>query len=315
MSPFPSIVCGVDYSDASAAALFEAYRVASMLNSHLTVAHVVSEDELSETMRVTGLDQEAILTGRRLRLDRFCLDTMEDRAVPSLELDVLVGYPFAMLTQLVEKQRASLLVLGSRGKSTPWTHTLGSVALRCVNSAPTEVLVVRKAHDSGFKRVVAAVDFSDASHRAVKQAATFAKANGADLHVVHVFAPAWKQFGFEVGQARVDEEQVKSYLNDMHHQAAGFVCEGLDDFGGLSATIEVREHFSIGGGLVEYLTEVDADLVVLGTQAHAPNEVKMLGSTAEYVVHDAPCSVLTVQPEGEIFHSLLSASDDTLPIS
>ncbi len=302
MNPFPSIVCGVDYSESSAAALAEAYRIAAALDSHLTVAHILPDDHLAAAQKWSGLERGAILSRRRLRLDRFCLETLETTSLPSLKLELIVGYPFIEIIRLCEREEANLLVLGTHGESHPRPSTTGSLAVRCVRMAPTEVLLVREAQHGGFKRIVAAVDFSEGSHRAMRQAAALAKADGAELHMLHIFAPAWKSSAIEFGETHVSDEGVQRYLEDVNRRAAEFVCEGLDDFEGLPATIVVREHFSVGGGMVNYLNEVGADLVVLGARAHNRPEIMALGSTAEFIIHDAPCSVLTVQPEGEIFH-------------
>ena len=48
-------------------------------------------------------------------------------------------------------------------------------------------------------------------------------------------------------------------------------------------------------GLVEAVTDVSADLLVVGTHGRTGLERVLLGSVAEQVVRTAPCAVLTVK--------------------
>ncbi len=52
------------------------------------------------------------------------------------------------------------------------------------------------------------------------------------------------------------------------------------------------------GGIIEFTRQVAADLVVLGTRGRTKLRDMLLGSTADRVVREAPCSILTVKPEG-----------------
>jgi len=52
-----------------------------------------------------------------------------------------------------------------------------------------------------------------------------------------------------------------------------------------------------GRGITEFARQVGADLVVLGTRGRTNLRDLLLGSTAERVVRDAPCSILTVKPD------------------
>lgn len=300
---FRCIAVGVDYSDPSACALEEACRIAGARDSCLVVAHVLPDEALAAIKRCTGWDDEAILAARRMRLDRFCLESIGVAHVPSLTLEVIVGHPFIELMRLVEREGVDLLVLGAQGESHRQRTATGTVVAQCARMAPCAVLLVRAAQHNGFRRVVVAIDFSDASRRALRRAAAVVKADGGELHVLHVFAPAWKVSAVESGETRVSDAQVKGYVENVERRLADFLLDELDDFGGLAAKIEIRESFSAGGGIVAYLNEVGADLVVLGARGREPRDLPALGTTAELIVHDAPCSILTVQPEGRAFHA------------
>jgi len=302
VNEFSAIVVGVDFSPPSAAALEEAGRLAAWEGAHLIIAHALHDELLAAACRYTGLGPEEVLAGRRMRLDRFCLDTLGMRTVPSLELKVLTGHPFVQLIRLVEREHASLLVLGAQGESHRDSRQLGTLASSCIRHAPCETLLVRSGHTGGFRRVVVTVDLSAGSRRAIRQAADIVKADGGELHVLHVFAPAWKVSALGTGEVAVSPEEVAAYVARVERQVADFMLEELPDFGGLAARIVIRESYNRGNGILDYLNEVHADLVILGCRARERLDLGQPGATTEYMIHDAPCSVLAVHPEEEPWH-------------
>jgi len=308
MSEFASIIVGVDFSEPSAAALEEAGRLAAWEGARLTVAHVVHDELLAAACQGTGLDPDEILAGRRMRLDRFCLDTLGTQTVPELELRILVGHPFAQLIRMVDRKRAGLLVLGAQGESRHPFRQLGTLASSCVRHAPCETLLVRAGQGGGFRTVVVSVDLTAGCRRAIRQGADIVKADGGELHVLHVFAPAWKVSAVSHGEVDVSPERVADYVDRTQRRVAEFIRAELPDLGGLEAKIAVREHFSRGGGIVAYLQEVAADLVILGGRPRTRWDIGQAGSTAELMFHDAPCSVLSVHAEAEAWHPALESA-------
>ena len=61
----------------------------------------------------------------------------------------------------------------------------------------------------------------------------------------------------------------------------------------------MRTSSSATDGIVDFLNERAADLVVLGTRGRSGLRALLLGTTAERLVHEAPCSVLVVKDEGK----------------
>jgi len=297
-----TLVVAVDYSAPSAAALHEAGRLAAATDSRLAVVHVVYDEEISFATHRTGLSREEILTGRRLRLDRFCLDTLGTRMVPQLQLEIIVGHPFTELVRVVEREDAGLLVLGARGESHAQPGTLGTLAARCARHAPCGILLVRSSLTEGFQSIVTAIDFTESPRLALRRAVEIARVDGSELHLLHVYAPAWKDSALHRGDLHVEATEEQAYLARIERRLTDFVVEELADLEGHAARIEIRESFSRAAGIVGYLHEVDADLVVLGGKAHDEADLGNLGTTAEYLVHDAPCSVLRLLPEADVFH-------------
>ena len=50
-------------------------------------------------------------------------------------------------------------------------------------------------------------------------------------------------------------------------------------------------------GIVQFIGDSDADLVVVGTRGRTGMKAILLGTVAERIVRESPCSVLAVKPE------------------
>lgn len=120
------------------------------------------------------------------------------------------------------------------------------------------------------RQVLVAVDFSEASERALGVAREYAVAFGARLHLLHVVPPTTDP----VPQPRLEA------------LAAGLA-------GAVPVTTAVASGLP-AAQIVRYAARNGIDLIVLGTHGRTGFSRALLGSVAEAVVRTAPCPVLTV---------------------
>ena len=142
-----SIVCGVDGSADSQAALTAAIDLAARLRLRLIMANVV---EPTHTPYVGS----ASLGGGMLRPELPTTDLQEDVANELLaELSttlglehadrrVVVGYAAERLADLADEEEAEMIVVGSRGRGAFKAAFLGSVSTSLIGVARCPVLVV-----------------------------------------------------------------------------------------------------------------------------------------------------------------------------
>jgi nucleotide-binding universal stress UspA family protein len=137
----------------------------------------------------------------------------------------------------------------------------------------------------GFKKILAAVDLSACSQRALALAIDFAYAEGTQLHVLFVEVIHGEPYDESV-KARL-ESMVKSRLTDR-----GFV--------GLDVEYAMERDYVAGPAILRYAKEQDVDLIVMGTHGRRGLRALVLGSVAAEVVREAPCAVLTVRKDGDV---------------
>jgi nucleotide-binding universal stress UspA family protein len=119
-----SIVCGVDGSPDSRAALQVAARLAKQLNLRLIAAHVAEPAYLPYAVAERLLDQVVVTAG---------LDA---------ERRTAVGVPAERLAEIADEVDAELIVVGSRGRGAFKAAFLGSVSNALVGVARCPVLIV-----------------------------------------------------------------------------------------------------------------------------------------------------------------------------
>jgi nucleotide-binding universal stress UspA family protein len=145
---------------------------------------------------------------------------------------------------------------------------------------------------SRIRRILHPSDFSRASGAAFAKAVEMAKANRADLLVVHVLTPVIPMVGDGYVSPKVYEEieatarsQAQTQLDRLLAKAkkAGVRVKGL--------LMEGVPHEQI----TRAARSKRADLVVIGTHGRTGLAKFFLGSVAGRVVSIAPCPVLTVR--------------------
>jgi nucleotide-binding universal stress UspA family protein len=142
-----------------------------------------------------------------------------------------------------------------------------------------------------WKRIVCGVDLSELSRGAMREAARLAAASGAELTLLHVFEPppAVATDMLVAPGAGVYEAAAR----EVEESLAGWQVEAQR----LGArTVNVRRITGHAAAeLSRFAAARGADLLVLSTHGRRGLAHALLGSVAERVVREAPCSVLVVR--------------------
>lgn len=291
MHALGTIVVGIDFSPASAAALTQAIRIAAFGQAVVKPLYVIETlVEIDIGMPLVPMVAEATQGLIDSAQERWRGFTANIPGAERLILEVEVNSSVGALSRRVEQLRAGLLVMGVEGVIK--AKGAGPVASGAVQRAPTDVLLVQQGHAGPFTTVVAAVDFSPTSKRAVEQAVRFATQDGAGLHVVHAYRSPW---GHKLSKPSGEVPELESALRSgllarLREFAAGH------DLGYLKPVYSLIQHETAAHGIGEYAKQVGADLVIMGKRGQTNLRDLLLGSTAERLLRSAPCSVLAVRP-------------------
>ncbi|WP_203789142.1 universal stress protein [Paractinoplanes rishiriensis] len=291
-----SVVVGVDGSAEAEQALIWALHEGRLRGLPVRAVNVWHPNGTAQqTERLAALTS---VTGLRERLGRDVAAGV--RAVVegagatdvAVTTDVRHGHPAQGLIR--EAGVDSLLVVGSRGRGSLAGSVLGSVSQTCAQYAQTPVVVVRGDRpDSATKRVVAGVDGSPHSVRALRFAHDAAAHRGAELQAVHTWTVPYMGFAGPMAwpQDALDEIEAQSAttLRDSVRRAA------------LDATRAQLKAYLVQGPPAASLLELaeGADLLVVGSRGYGGWKGLLMGSVSTHCVTHAPCPIAVIHDDGD----------------
>ena len=292
------IVVGVDFSQPSDRALIEAGRFAAADGAKVTAVNVLEQELLEGFGDERHAVESELLADGPGRLGEHLAEVLGERH--GFESEFVIGHPFNGVTGVVERSGADLLMIGVDGAGGDGSERVGAVAAKFVRAARSDVLLLRGSHRGRFKKVLACVDLSEVSGKALARAAHVAKVDGADLEILYVRRVAgelivkhriMRHFSHRLPELADDEA---GHLHDelrLKEFARPFVDEELD----VRTERKVLARPDVRSAIVDEVMESGANLVVLGTHGWGHVGSHLLGTTAEHVIREAACSVYCVR--------------------
>lgn len=147
MPNYKKILCPVDFSSFSDAAVQEAAGLALSMGAQMCLLHAYQSPTYVLPMSGYVGPTAEIITGIRQQLARELEAQAEPYRAQGLKVETLVieGPPYRCIIEYAKEWGADLVVTGTHGR-TGLSHALtGSVAERVVRMAPCPVLVTRLA--------------------------------------------------------------------------------------------------------------------------------------------------------------------------
>jgi nucleotide-binding universal stress UspA family protein len=206
------------------------------------------------------------------------------------------------ILQHAKTKDVDLIILGNDKSLTSNSILAPQVA----NKAPCSVLSVPYEAKPKITKVVAGIDFSQHSKRALQMAIDLKSMAKASIECVHAYkAPK----GY--AQAELEYDEIMKLMK----------ANAIDEFSNFLSSIEgadsaisceyVPETDAVGG-VRETLEDTDADLLILGTRGRSSAARFILGSVTEELLLSASVPIFAVKAKGEnmdVLHALLSSSE------
>jgi universal stress protein A len=224
----PSILCPIDYSDASAVALRYAAAIAEHFFTRLIVLNV--EDPLLPTALDMGTG--AVWTGETSEKEvaSFVSNVYGDGSatLAMREYEVAVGKPSVEILRVARERSCDLIVMSSHGLRGARKLFFGSTTERVLREANVPVLVTPTVDPGPFHieearqllgRIVVPVDLSPASAHQTRVAGGLAEALSLPLILLHVIEPVRSRLaarlnltGVEANRRAAAEESLDGLL-------------------------------------------------------------------------------------------------------
>ncbi len=329
---YSSILLAVDSSDHSNHGTIEAVELASHFGSSITAAHVYAAKlhdirfrqmegglpeqfrEEQELERQRDVHDDLITKGLSIITDSY-LDQV-DNAASEKTLEIkrrsLEGKNYREIVKETNNGSYDLLVLGALGLGAVKGSRLGTVCQRVTRRSNIDTLVIKQPTSRlSDGPIVVGVDGSTKSYGGLLTALSLARLWKVPVKVISAFDPYYHYVAFnriagvlseEAGQVFKFQEQEKLHEEIIDSGLARIYQGHLSVAQSIAADYGVEVETVLLDGkphevMNRYLNDVKPSLLIIGTTGiHADAELDIGGNT-EYLLSDAPCSVLLSQRE------------------
>jgi nucleotide-binding universal stress UspA family protein len=287
--PWKRILAGVDDSPQAAAAAALGVRLAHALGGECILVHAVREFWLAfaeeEIVERSAELRAALVDSARRHVAEGLRGHVPEDAIRSMM--VRPGSPAAVLRDVARELDAEAVILGGKHHATLRRWVGGRTAHNCVRSIGLPVLVTGPRAGGGgvlFRRILAAVDLSEAASPTAAAAGKLAAGLGAELRGLSVIElplplPDVTPPLTASEYSRLAERTLVRRVWPLFRDAS---VETIARPGRVLETIHLES------------TQWGADLLVVGSHGKGWGERLILGSVTEQLLSDLPTSLLVV---------------------
>lgn len=297
MNVRPSILCPIDYSDASAGAL----RYAAAIARHFVTRLIVLTVE--DPLLTAAMDLETGVQWNRQSSEReiagFAARVFEDDedALALCEYDVAVGKPSVEILRVARERSCNLVVISSHGLTGARKLFFGSTTERVLRETTMPVLVTPPVNPGPVSvadarrligRIVAPLDLSPGSLHQAQAATRLAEALRLPLVLVHVIEPVRSRL------------LSRLHLTGLDASRRAFAEESLDELVATVPSTQRPEALIVFGDPAEEAAKVVRDrhagLIVVGLHG-SPQLGPRMGSVTYRLLCLTSTLVLALPPK------------------
>jgi nucleotide-binding universal stress UspA family protein len=288
------------------AALKYAVSLAEKYETSLTIVDVIREASGYSPVlpgSISNINLHEILHEERHDILERLVYPFKDKEI-DIKVRVLSGLPFVEIIREVIGKGHNLLITTPQSAGGLGETLFGTTTMHLIRKCPCPVMAINPSDKAGFRRVMATIDFepenkeNKALNRKIMALASFlTEFQNGELHVVH----AWRLYGEDLLRTRFD---LRSHEVDrVVHRSLMKRQEWLDEIVRKNEPPIAESNVHIlkgdaGDIIPETARRHDVDLVVMGTVGRTGIPGIFTGRTAEKILQNVGCSVMTVKPDG-----------------
>ncbi|HND54607.1 MAG TPA: universal stress protein [Pirellulaceae bacterium] len=210
-----------------------------------------------------------------------------------LQFVIRYGARVPELLQLATERSADLLVLSRRPRDEH--DALSDAVVKLEWKSPCSVVIVPDETPASYERILVACDFSPHSLEAVRAAADIARATpGSQLTIQHVHSLP----GAAIMAGRSSSE-LSAIMREEAQQQWNKLAASLD-LGELRYSLRFDESDSVPRAVTAAASELDAQLIVVGSHGRSTTAGALLGHVADTVCARTTRPFLCVKRKGEV---------------
>ncbi|MBR0670422.1 universal stress protein [Roseomonas soli] len=282
------LLCATDLSSRSDRALRRAGLLAREAGAELVLLSVVDDDQ-PDILVASERREVAMLLAEQSRSVHE-LQGLEPR------LRVESGDAFDAIIRIAEAEAVHLIVMGEHRKRLLRDMFVGTTIERVMRRGHRPVLMVNRPAERPYRKILAAIDMSEASAHALRTAAVLRFLQRGEVTVFHAFQQPGKG---NLVLADLPNASIAAHVAVTATETRGELIRflgGIDLGPGSRLPPITLEEGAPGEALRRCVERLSPDLVVLGTRGHGPLGRLILGSVADEALRTLECDILAVPP-------------------
>lgn len=281
MKLLQNILVPMDFNASSINALHYAANVSEIFNSHLILLHIISGEKHSS-------NTEEMLKGLAYEKYEALRKEVGPTVAGRMELVIQQGVIFEQIIRFSIQRDVNVIIVGAGKQS---GARLSTKIEKIMRKSQIPLWLVRNGDKLPVKKVLCPVDFSDASARALNNAALLASKLNSVLLVMHVYT----KIDIQSPRLQVDnEEENRLLLQDKKKELATFMEQF--DLSAIRHEILLEEGHP-ETGILEVIQQQEVDLLIMGTTGKSGLSRILMGSITEKVTREVPCSFITTKSQ------------------
>lgn len=295
MSKLSRILVPVDFSPASTGALALAAAIAARTGAELHALHVqVFHRDMYGWGRIPDIEAVEKIIADQSRQD---LEQAVQGIGPPVVHEVMRDVKASpAIVRYAKEHNIDLIVMGTHARTGVSRMFMGSAAAAVLRESPVAVMAIGAGHEppaDGYRRILVALDFSEAAGAALQQASAIAGQHKAELIALHVVEP----------RVPTPYDRMFETTGEVRARAVASLDELLDQAN--LPTPPGQRLVAVGSPddeIVVCAREEAVDLIVMGVVGRSGLSRVLLGSTTERVLRNAPCAVLAHR--GQVYQDM-----------
>jgi nucleotide-binding universal stress UspA family protein len=197
------------------------------------------------------------------------------------------GVPYEKILDVSKKEKADLIVMGKRGYESVEKDPLGSNTIKVLRASQVPILITKYSKRKiGIKKILIPIDLHSKSTKVTEYAIDLARLLKAKIYLLYVF----ELNNYQRFSEKILNAFVAPYVQKIQEIAIGLPSQDLV----IKPKVTVAPN--AWKGIIDFAREEDIDLIAIATHGRKGILRFFLGSIAERVIQESPCSVLALKP-------------------
>lgn len=201
--------------------------------------------------------------------------------------------PYEKIIEVADQENACLIVMGKRGLGLKDKTSVGSNTLKVLQGSRVPVLAVKGKTTKTLpkiKKILVPLDISEKFSTALDYALSLGEQLGAAVTVIYVEQLVSYPYEFPI---TILNEMREMYDNQLKKRVEEIATQFEKKLRIKHKVVETITPFL---GIIRFAERAKSDLIIMNTHGRKGLKKLFLGSVAEKVIYEAPCSILALRP-------------------